>query len=93
VIDRVKLADLYQIKSLHSACGQMIRRNLNTVKKEAKWQELKKKSPELAFSILEEFAEEVGGNNHALQAEHLPLPLVGVPKWLIRANYGHDTGL
>jgi hypothetical protein len=82
VLDRLELADLYQIKALYSSCGQMIRRNLNTVKKEAKWLELKKRAPELAFSILEEFAEE-RGNNHG----HLPLPLtdVGV-SWLIRPN-------
>jgi hypothetical protein len=29
------------------------------VKKEAKWLELKKKSPELAFKLLEDFAEDL----------------------------------
>jgi hypothetical protein len=58
VIDRLEKADLYQLKSLYSSCGRLIRRNFKILKKEAKWLELKKKSPELAFSILEEFAEE-----------------------------------
>jgi hypothetical protein len=58
VFDRVELADLYQIKALFSSCGKLIRRNLKMLKKEAKWPDLKNKSPDLAFSILEEFAEE-----------------------------------
>jgi hypothetical protein len=58
VFDRVELADLYQIKALFSSCGKLIRRNLKMLKKEAKWLDLKNKSPDLAFSILEEFAEE-----------------------------------
>jgi hypothetical protein len=57
VIERLEMADLYQTKSLYSSSGQLIRRNLKMVKKEAKWMELKKKSPELALAILEEFAE------------------------------------
>jgi hypothetical protein len=59
VLDRVELADLYHMKELFYSCVQMIliRRNLKILKKDAKWLELKKKSPEVAFSILEEFAE------------------------------------
>jgi hypothetical protein len=56
------MANLCHMNALHSACGLLIRRNLHTVKKDAKWLELKKKSPELAFSILEGFAEESGGH-------------------------------
>jgi hypothetical protein len=41
------MAYLYQIQSLYSSCGQLIRRNLEIVKKDAKWLKLKK-SPELA---------------------------------------------
>jgi hypothetical protein len=37
------------------------------VKKEAKWMELKKKAPELAIAILEDFTEDIGGNSHGLQ--------------------------
>jgi hypothetical protein len=89
MLDRLELADLYQMKALYSACGHLIRSNLNTVKKEAKWQELKKKSPELAFSILEEFAEE-RGNSHGLQAEHLPLPPINRDiKCYNCGGYGH----
>jgi hypothetical protein len=51
------MADLYQINSLYSACGQLIQSNLKTVKKEAKWLELKKRAPELAFAILEDVEE------------------------------------
>jgi uncharacterized protein with ATP-grasp and redox domains len=58
VLDRLEMADLYQMKSLYSSCGQLIRRNLKILKKDAKWLELKKKASELAFTILEEFAEE-----------------------------------
>jgi hypothetical protein len=58
VFDLVEMADLYQLKSLYSSCGQLIRRNLKNLKKDAKWVALKKKASELAFTILEEFAEE-----------------------------------
>jgi hypothetical protein len=54
----MEIADLYQIKSLYSSCNQLIQPNLKTVKKDAKWLELKKNAPELAFSILEEFVDE-----------------------------------
>jgi hypothetical protein len=57
VFDRLEMADLYQIHSLYASCGRLIRRNLNTVKEEAKWLELKKKAPELAFTILEDVDE------------------------------------
>jgi hypothetical protein len=57
VLDRLEMADLYQINSLYSACGQLIQSNLKTVKKDAKWLELKKKAPELAFAILEDVEE------------------------------------
>jgi hypothetical protein len=63
VFDRLEMADLYQIKSLYSSCGQLIRRNIKTVKKDAKWLELKKKTPELAFSILEQIVEEFENRN------------------------------
>jgi uncharacterized protein with ATP-grasp and redox domains len=56
------MADFYHMKKLYSACGLLIRRKLYKVKKEAKWLELKKKAPELALTILEEFAEESGGH-------------------------------
>jgi hypothetical protein len=69
VFDRLEMADLYQIKSLHSACGKLIRCNLEMVKKNAKWQALKKNSPELAFSILEEFADE-SWDTHTARARH-----------------------
>jgi hypothetical protein len=29
VFERLEMAELYQLKSLHSSCGQLIRRNLN----------------------------------------------------------------
>jgi uncharacterized protein with ATP-grasp and redox domains len=67
------MADLYQMKSLHSSCGKLIRRNLNTVKKDAKWLELKKKAPELAFSILEEFEEE-NENGNDMHFGRFPIP-------------------
>jgi uncharacterized protein with ATP-grasp and redox domains len=63
VLDRVEMADLYQMKELYSSCGKLIRRNLKMVKKDAKWLELKKKSPELAFNILEEIVEEFENMN------------------------------
>jgi hypothetical protein len=62
VFDRLQIADLYQLKSLHSFCGQLIRRNLKMVRKDAKWLELKKTVPELAFSILED-VDEFGNSN------------------------------
>jgi hypothetical protein len=62
VLDRLELADLYQTKSLNSACGQLIQSNLKVVKQDAKWLELKKKSPELAFAILEDVDEFGNGN-------------------------------
>jgi hypothetical protein len=58
------MADLYQIKLLYSTCSQLIRRHLKMVKKEANWLELKKNAPELAFAILEEFAEEIENRNY-----------------------------
>jgi hypothetical protein len=61
VLERLELAELYQMKSLYSSCVQMIRRNLSMVETNAKWFELKTKSPELAFSVLEEFAEDIEG--------------------------------
>jgi hypothetical protein len=59
VLDRVELADLYPMEELFYSCAQIlsIHHNLKILKKDAKWLELKKKSPGLAFSILEEFAE------------------------------------
>jgi hypothetical protein len=67
VFDRVEIADLYQIKSLYASCGELIRCNLTMIKKEAKWLELKKKSPELAFAILEEFAEDIKKKDDLIQ--------------------------
>jgi hypothetical protein len=58
VFDRLEMADLYQLQSLYSACGRLIRRKLKIVRKNAKWQELKSKSPQLALSVLEEFADD-----------------------------------
>jgi hypothetical protein len=53
VLDRLELADLYQIQSLYSSCGQWVRRNLKIVKKDAKWLELlKNKAPELALELV-----------------------------------------
>jgi hypothetical protein len=72
VLDRLELADLYQLKSLYSACDQLIRRNMKMVKKETKWLELKKKSPELAFSVLEKFVDEYGNEND-MHSGHKPL--------------------
>jgi hypothetical protein len=63
MLDRVELADLYQMKALYSSCGLLIRRNLKMVKKWAKWLKLKKKAPELAFAILEEIVEEIEKEN------------------------------
>jgi hypothetical protein len=51
VLDRLEMADLYQIKSLYFSCGQLMRRNLKMLKKDAKWLELKNKSPELASFV------------------------------------------
>jgi uncharacterized protein with ATP-grasp and redox domains len=51
------MADLYQMNELHSVCGQLIGRKMKMVKKDAKWLELKKKAPELAFAILEDVDE------------------------------------
>jgi uncharacterized membrane protein YgcG len=51
------------MKALYSSCGLLIRRNLKMVKKEAKWLELKKRAPELAFGILEEIVEEIEKEN------------------------------
>jgi hypothetical protein len=65
VFDRVELADLYPLKLLHSSCRQLIRSNLKMLKKETKWLELKEKARELAFSILEDFAEE---NRNVIQS-------------------------
>jgi hypothetical protein len=48
VLDRLEMADLYQMKELYSFCGPLIRRNLKMLSNNAKWLELKKKSPELA---------------------------------------------
>jgi hypothetical protein len=59
VFETLALADLYRIGRLKYYCGKFMLQNLPTVKKSAKWIELKKKSPELAFYILEEFAEEL----------------------------------
>jgi hypothetical protein len=59
VFDRVQLADLYQMRSLYSSCGLMIRCNLRTVTKDvAKWLELKEKSPGFVISILEGFPDD-----------------------------------
>jgi hypothetical protein len=59
------MAYLYQIQSLYSSCGQLIRRNLEIVKKDAKWMELKKKAPELALFLTsdddDEKTEEIDG--------------------------------
>jgi hypothetical protein len=77
VFDRLVLADLCQIDTLKSSCGQLIRRNLSVVKTNAKWTELKKKSPDLVISILEEFTDEVQNNDTPaspqLQAHFHPL--------------------
>jgi hypothetical protein len=70
VLDRVEMADLYQIKTLYASCGQLIRLNLQMVKKSAKWLDLKKKSSELAFAILEEFAED--GNRNVNRQFQIP---------------------
>jgi hypothetical protein len=93
VLDRVEMANLYQIKSLYFSCVRMIRRNLNTMEKEAKWLELKKKAPELAFSILEEFAEE-RGNSNGQQNPNISIPLPptnGDRKCYYCGAYGHFT--
>jgi hypothetical protein len=58
VLERLELAELYQINSLYSSCGKLIGYNMKMVKKDAKWLELKTKSPELAISIFEEFGEQ-----------------------------------
>jgi hypothetical protein len=44
------------------------------LKKEAKWLELKKNAPELAFSILEEFAEEFENRNVAARKVNTSAP-------------------
>jgi hypothetical protein len=49
----------------------MIQHNLKRVKKDAKWLELKKKSPELAFSILEKFVDTFGNGYIANDHWHL----------------------
>jgi hypothetical protein len=55
VFDRLKLADLYQANALKSACGRMIRENLNELKWKPEWMHLKKNDPELAFFVFAEF--------------------------------------
>jgi hypothetical protein len=57
VVDLLKLADLYQTDLLKTACGKMIRMNLEEVKKMDKWIELKTSSPQLVISVLEETRE------------------------------------
>jgi hypothetical protein len=58
VFERVEMADLYQMRSLYSSCGRLIRSNMRTVKEDAEWLELKKKAPKLVISILEEFSDD-----------------------------------
>jgi hypothetical protein len=70
VFDRLELADLYQINSLKSACGQLIRQNLSKVKTDAKWIQLKIASPQLALSILEEFADESVNKKQDIQQNY-----------------------
>jgi hypothetical protein len=90
VVDRVELADLYQIKSLYSACGLLIRCNLKMVKKDEKWLELKKKAPELAFSIIEDVDECGNGNDVHVQRIPLPLPQKNsLQKCTNCGDYGH----
>jgi hypothetical protein len=72
VFDRLELAELYQINSLKSACGQLIRQNLSRVKKDAKWIQLKMASPQLALSMLEEFADECMNKKQG-SSQHYPL--------------------
>jgi hypothetical protein len=68
----MEMADLYQIQSLYSSCGPLILSNLKMLKKEAKWMELKKKSPELTIAILEQFVDEFGNGND-VQIPQIPL--------------------
>jgi hypothetical protein len=55
VFDRLELAELHQIDSLKSACGQIIRKNLKELKETDKWAKLKETSPQLVIAVLEQF--------------------------------------
>jgi hypothetical protein len=70
VLDRVEMADLYQMKELYSACSQLIRRNLKTVKKDVKFLELNKKAPELASFLTSDDDDEKTEEIEGLTSSH-----------------------
>jgi hypothetical protein len=64
------MADLYQLKSLYIFCEKLMRRNLEIVKKDGKWMELKKKAPELALFLTSDDDDETTGEIDGLTSSH-----------------------
>jgi hypothetical protein len=64
------MADVYQLKSLHSFCGQQIRRNLKMLKTDAKWLELENRAPEFALFLTSKDDDEKIGEIEGLTSSH-----------------------
>jgi hypothetical protein len=70
VLDLLEMADLYQLKSLHAFCGRLIRRNVKMLKKDDKWQVLKKTAPELAALFTSDDDDENTGEIEGSTSSH-----------------------